>query len=68
MIYIRESYNSRGIYLEKTIFYHNAIDEFTFDYNYHKNDKDSDIKITDNGFEVYMRGRLWLRAYLAEKE
>lgn len=72
MIYIRESYNSKGL-LEKTIFYLNAIDEFVFDYKYYEkleNEKTKyyDFNAIDNGFILYMNDHLYIKGYLMEKE
>lgn len=73
MIYIRESYNTKGIFLEKTIFYYKAIEEFVFDYNYFlKEEKDGsnyyDFKPINNGYEIFKNERLWVKGYLVEKE
>lgn len=68
MIYIRESYNTKGLLLEKTTFYLKALEEFVFDFNYFKKDNDFEFKTIDNGFEVYRLGRLWAKGYLVEKE
>ena len=70
MIYIKESYNRKGLLSEKTIFYLHAIDEFVFDYKYYQEEKRQDYSFqsSDNGFEFYYQGRLWLKGYLVEKE
>ena len=72
MIYIKESYSRTGLLSEKNVFYLHAIDEFVFDYNYYqeeeKRKKDYSFKSSDNGFEFYYQGCLWLKGYLSEKE
>lgn len=72
MIYIRETYNSKGL-MEKTIFYFDATIEFVFDYKYYEklaneNTKYYDFNAIDNGFVLYMNGQLYIKGYLTEKE
>lgn len=71
MTFIRETYNGKGL-SRREIFYFDAINEFVFDYNYYKDKENNtqgyDFKSTDNGYLLYMNGRLWIKGYLVDKD